>query len=167
MWKSEELMQSASWSLSLARRERKRWGEKTILKCLEIRKESHYPRSEHIQPGSAQDPRPKTTRSGSFLWDTYGQVGVHGWKRSHVIKSVLHFLRGNRTKIRRRKLVSRINLVWWFLRRNSVVLSEFCPGSSHDEPDSSTRNVRGRGGYNNAHKITTISNSYCFHKAIT
>jgi hypothetical protein len=63
------------------------------------------------QPGSAQDPRPKTTRSGSFLWDTYGQVGVHGWKRSHVIKSVLHFLRGNRTKIRRRKLVSRINLV--------------------------------------------------------
>eukprot|EP00984_Skeletonema_dohrnii_P009684 scaffold3709_cov67-Skeletonema_dohrnii-CCMP3373.AAC.2 len=36
---------------------------------------------------------------------------------------------------------------------DSCPIKEFCPGSSHDEPDSPTRNVRGRGN-NNAHKIT-------------
>eukprot|EP00984_Skeletonema_dohrnii_P018228 scaffold8456_cov103-Skeletonema_dohrnii-CCMP3373.AAC.5 len=64
-----------------------------------------------------------------------------------------------------RKLVSRINLVVMVSTSElSCPIKEFCPGSSHDEPDSSTRNVRGRGN-NNAHKIT--NRSYCFHKAIT
>jgi len=73
-------------------------------------------------------------------------------KSSHVIKSVLHFLRGNRTKIRRfqprqQNKSCRDGRTSEF----SCPIKEFCPGP--DEPDSSTRNVRGRGN-NNAHKIT-------------